>query len=231
MEKGVFFTIGETRYHIHDSVFNAMMVAVFLLIVGFIVKKMIEKADYKKPPKGFLNIVEIYVTFIEDLVDSTMGKGRRGFVPYMGSLFLFLVFSNLLGLTGLTPPTSDYNVTLALAMMTFILIHFFNIKSNGIGEYIKGYFAPYAFLFPINLLGEIATPISLSFRIFGNILSGSIIMTLVHAALNSVSVILEIPLSAVLHIYFDVFSGLLQAFIFVMLTMVNIGNVFPQENN
>lgn len=231
MEKGIFFTIGENRYHIHDSVFNAVLIVLFLLIIGIVVKKLIDKADYKKPPKGFLNFVEIYVTFIENLVDSTMGRSRRGFVPYMGSLFLFLLFSNLLGLVGLTPPTSDYNVTLALAMMTFVLIHFFNIKSNGIREYIKGYFSPYAFLFPINLLGEIATPISLSFRIFGNILSGSIIMSLVHTALNYISVILEIPVSAFFHIYFDIFSGLLQAFIFLMLTMVNIGNVFPQENN
>lgn len=228
MEKGIFFNIGGSQYHLHDSVFNAVLVAIALLILGYFVKRAAQKADPTKKPSGFLHIMEIFVEAVTSLVDQTMGKARRGFVPYMGTILLFLVFANLLGLLGLTPPTSDYNVTVTLAMLTFVQIHFFSIKTSGIGSYLKGYFDPMPVLFPINLMGEIATPISLSFRLFGNILSGMIIMDLVHSALSHISIAL-VPLSAILHVYFDVFSGLLQAFIFTMLTMVYIGNAFPQE--
>lgn len=228
MEKGIFFTIGNSQYHLHDSVFNAVLVAIGLLILAFFVKRAAEKADYTKKPKGLLHIMEIFVEAVQSLVDQTMGKERRGFVPYMGTILLFLVVANLLGLVGLTPPTSDYNVTVTLALLTFVQIHYFSIKNSGIGDYLKGYFSPMPVLFPINLMGEIATPISLSFRLFGNILSGMIIMDLVHTGLSYISVAL-VPLSAILHAYFDVFSGLLQAFIFTMLTMVYIGNAFPQD--
>lgn len=228
MEKGIFFNIGGSQYHLHDSVFNAVLVAIALLILGYFVKRAAQKADPTKKPSGLLHIMEIFVEAVTSLVDQTMGKARRGFVPYMGTILLFLVFANLLGLLGLTPPTSDYNVTVTLAMLTFVQIHFFSIKTSGIGSYLKGYFDPMPVLFPINLMGEIATPISLSFRLFGNILSGMIIMDLVHSALSHISIAL-VPLSAILHVYFDVFSGLLQAFIFTMLTMVYIGNAFPQE--
>lgn len=229
MEKGIYFNIGSSQYHLHDSVFNAVLVTIALLIFGFFVKRAAEKADPTKKPSGLLHLMEIFVEAVTSLVDQTMGVARRGFVPYMGTILLFLIFANLLGLLGLTPPTSDYNVTCTLALMTFVQIHFFSIKSNGFGNYLKGYFEPMPVLFPINLMGEIATPISLSFRLFGNILSGMIIMELVHSALSKISLAL-VPLSAVLHAYFDVFSGLLQAFIFTMLTMVYIGNVFPEEN-
>lgn len=228
MEKVIFFNIGGSQYHLHDSVFNAVLVAIALLILGYFVKRAAQKADPTKKPSGLLHIMEIFVEAVTSLVDQTMGKARRGFVPYMGTILLFLVFANLLGLLGLTPPTSDYNVTVTLAMLTFVQIHFFSIKTSGIGSYLKGYFDPMPVLFPINLMGEIATPISLSFRLFGNILSGMIIMDLVHSALSHISIAL-VPLSAILHAYFDVFSGLLQAFIFTMLTMVYIGNAFPQE--
>lgn len=228
MEKGLFFTIGNSQYHLHDSVFNAVLVAIALLVFGVFVKRAVKKADYTKKPTGLLHIMEIFVEFVQSLVDQTMGRERRGFVPYMGTIFLFLIAANLLGLIGLTPPTSDYNVTVTLALLTFVQIHYFSIKNSGLGGYLKGYFAPIPILFPINLMGEIATPISLSFRLFGNVLSGMIIMDLVHASLSKISVAL-VPLSAVLHAYFDVFSGLLQAFIFVMLTMVYIGNVFPEQ--
>ena len=229
MEKGIFFNIGGSQYHLHDSVFNIVLVAIALLILGLFVKRAVKKADYKKKPTGLLHIMEIYIEAISSLVDQTMGKGMRGFVPYMGTLLILLISSNLLGLIGLTPPTSDYNVTAGLAMITFFMIHFFGIKSKVIGEYVKGYFEPMPFLFPINFIGEIATPISLSFRLFGNILSGMIIMELVHSALSKISVAL-VPISAVLHAYFDVFSGLLQAFVFTMLTMVYVGLAFPEQD-
>lgn len=175
-------------------------------------------------------IVETLVKTINNLTKQTMGEQNIKFAPYIGTLLIFLAVANLSGLLGLRPPTADINTTLALALMTFVMIHGFAIRSKGVVRYVKGYFEPFFLLFPLNLLGEMATPISLSFRLFGNIVGGMIIMTLLYGALTSATAgllhigapILAVGIPAVFHIYFDVFSGLLQSFIFTMLTMVFI---------
>ena len=161
----------------------------------------------------------------------TMGEHNNGFAPYMLSLGAFLACANLSGLLGFVPPTSDYNVTLALALITFAMIHFFSVKTKGIGGYLKQYTEPIAILTPINILGELANPVSLSFRLFGNILSGMLIMSLVYQGLGLISKFI-IPLVAwPLHGYFDVFSGMLQTFIFLMLSMtyINSDMASPEE--
>jgi F-type H+-transporting ATPase subunit a len=162
-------------------------------------------------------IAEILVDGIYNLTETTMGKQFKNFAPYIGTILLLVGISNISGLFGLRPPTSDLNTTLGLALITFVLIHITGIRYKGVGGYLKGFLEPMPFLLPINLMGEIATPISLSFRLFGNILGGLIIMTLVYQALGWFSLI---PVPAILHMYFDLFAGLLQSFIFGMLTMV-----------
>ena len=147
-----------------------------------------------------------------------------------GTLLLFLAFANIAGLFGLRPPTADVNTTMGLAIMTFIMIHFFGAKSKGPWKYAKGFTEPFAALLPLNIMGELATPISLGFRLFGNIVGGLIIMNLLYGALAGLTTkfmgisipILQIGIPAVLHIYFDLFAGILQSFIFTMLTMVFI---------
>ena len=228
MEKGIYFTLAGKDYFLHDSVFQGMVIAFILSICAIVINSKIKKADYRKKSTGIINLLEIYVEAFQSLVDQTMGKGHRKFVSYVCTLMLYLVFANLWGLLGFTTPTSDYNVTVSLAIMTFVLVQATSIVSNGIGGYLKGFLEPFPLFLPMNIIGEIANPISLSFRLFGNILGGVIIMELVHSALQSISVFL-VPASAVLHIYFDVFSGLLQAFIFTMLTMAFIGQTFPEE--
>lgn len=224
MAPGITFTMLGKQIYIHDSVINSWVIVILLSILCIVVSRKIKKANIDEKPSGLLNVMEIFVEGIQSLVKATMGPTRIGFAPFIGTLVMFLVCANLFGLLGFTPPTSDYNVTLALAIITTVLIHFFGIKTNGIGSYLKGFFEPFPLLFPINLLGEIATPISLSFRLFGNILSGVIIMSLVYSALNSISMFITPFVAPVLHAYFDLFSGLIQTFIFAMLTMVNIAN-------
>jgi F-type H+-transporting ATPase subunit a len=124
------------------------------------------------------------------------------------------------------------------ALLVFILITYYKLK-GGVGNYLKGYFEPIPFFAPLNVIGEIATPISMSFRHFGNILSGSVISALIASALGGLTrsvfgslgsiPFLQVGLPAVLSVYFDVFSGCLQAFIFAMLTMLNISGGFPKE--
>lgn len=171
----------------------------------------------KTKPAGKQVIAEIIVDGIYNLTETTMGKKFKNFAPYIGTILLLVGVANISGLLGLRPPTSDLNTTLGLSLITFVLIHFTGIKTKGIGGYLKGFLEPMPFLLPINLMGEIATPISLSFRLFGNILGGLIIMTLVYQALGWIALL---PIPAVLHAYFDLFAGLLQSFIFGMLTMV-----------
>lgn len=185
---------------------------------------------------------EWIVEKVQGLVDSNMGERFSAFGPFVAGIMGLSVFSSLSSLLGLFPPTSDVNILLGWAILVFILITYYKLK-GGTWNYVKGYFEPIPFFAPLNLIGEIATPISMSFRHYGNVLSGVVISTLIASALQGLSSMLlgwlpgalgEIPflqagLPAILSMYFDVFSGCLQAFIFAMLTMLNIANGFPEE--
>lgn len=212
-------TIGGQEILIHDSIINLWVVIIFLTILSLVVNKKIKEVDIDEKPSGFLNFIEILVDAVNNLVRSTMGENNMKFAPYIFTLFCFLGVANLLGLIGLTPPTSDYSVTFSLAMITFATVQIMKFKTQkGIGGYLKSFTEPFAFLTPINILGELGNPISLSFRLFGNVMSGGIIMTLLYSALGYFAPLV----TPVLHGYFDVFSGLLQTFIFGMLTMIFI---------
>ena len=179
---------------------------------------------------------EKLVTMLYDLVENTMGKHNLRFAPLIGTLFCYSIFSSLSGLTGLRAPTGDLNTTLAFALMIFFLIQFGNIKNKGIGGWLKGFTEPVAVITPLNLISEIANPISMAFRHFGNIASGIVITTLIYAALAALSStvlgwipilgdipLLQVGLPALLSIYFDVFTSFLQAYIISMLAMVYVG--------
>ncbi len=154
-----------------------------------------------------------------------MGKYAGKFVNYISALFLFIFVSNISGLFGLRPPTADYGVTLPLGLITFGIIQYNNIKYNKVGAF-TGLFQPLPLLFPINLIGEIAVPFSLSLRLFGNILSGTVMMSLIYQLLTKFAV----GWPGILHIYFDVFSGAIQTYVFCMLTMVFTRDKMPGEN-
>ncbi|MDO4799830.1 MAG: F0F1 ATP synthase subunit A [Bacillota bacterium] len=180
----------------------------------------------KKVPKGVQLIGEQFVKTITNMTITNMGEKNVGFAPYIGALFLFLALANIAGLVGLRPPTSDLNLTLCLSIITFLLTQFFGLKSKGLKGYIGGFFQPLPFLLPLNIVGELANPVSLAFRLFGNVVAGVIIMTLVYSGLaslfNLAVPIFQLGFPVALHVYFDLFSGLLQSFIFTMLTMVFI---------
>ena len=153
---------------------------------------------------------------------------------------MYLLVSNLIGLLGLTQPTGNYSVTLALAVISIILREKENITTNGVKNYLHQFIEPFfPFIIP-NIFGKIGPLISMSLRLFGNILSGTIIMTMVYAFGSWLSSLVPFigqfnfigPIIApVLHAYFDVFSGFIQMFIFITLTQVYIGNELPIEEN
>lgn len=201
---------------ITTSTINMWMVMAVIIILC-----VVSTRNLKTVPGKMQTISELIVTTMNNMVESTMGKKNMSFAPYMLTLIVYLAFANTVGLIGMRPPTADLNMTLALSILTFILTQFFAIKSKGIGTYLKGYIEPFPFLLPMNIMEELANPISLGFRLFGNLLGGTIIMGLLYTGLtNLMKVPLVIPILA--HAYFDIFSGLLQSFIFVMLSMVFI---------
>ncbi|RBP65984.1 ATP synthase F0 subcomplex A subunit [Alkalibaculum bacchi] len=201
---------------ITTSTINMWMVMAVIIILC-----VVSTRNLKTVPGKMQTISELIVTTMNNMVESTMGKKNMSFTPYMLTLIVYLAFANTVGLIGMRPPTADLNMTLALSILTFILTQFFAIKSKGIGTYLKGYIEPFPFLLPMNIMGELANPISLGFRLFGNLLGGTIIMGLLYTGLmNLIKLPLVIPIVA--HAYFDIFSGLLQSFIFVMLSMVFI---------
>jgi len=206
---------------ITETVINTWIIMALLVVVSIIAVRKLERI-----PKGSQNATEMTVDMVYKLTEQGMGKDKLGFAPYVGTIMIFLVIANLWGLIGLRPPTADVNTTFALAIMTFFMIHFFGFKRKGLG-YLKGFAEPVALMLPMNLISELATPVSLAFRLFGNIIGGLIIMGLLYGALAGLSAnlgimipIFEVGIPVVFHAYFDIFSGVLQSFIFVMLTMV-----------
>ena len=213
-------TIGGNEILIHDTIVNIWVVILALSIFAFVVNKKIKNADVNEEPSTFLNVVEILVDSINGLVKDTMGPKNMKFASYIFTLACFLAVANLLGLVGLTPPTSDYSVTFTLALVTFAMTQIMLFRTRkGVGGYLKSFTEPFVMLTPLNVIGELANPISLSFRLFGNIMSGGIIMALLYNALGYFAPIV----TPVLHGYFDIFAGLLQTFIFIMLTMIFVG--------
>jgi F-type H+-transporting ATPase subunit a len=208
---------------VSETVTVTWFIMAIVILLAYLGSRNLQKVPGKKQL-----VVETLVSGINGMTKQTMGEKNLNFAPYMGTLIIFIGVSNISGLFGLRPPTADVNTTMALAIMTFIMIHFFAVKSKGPVAHVKGFFEPFALLLPLNILGELATPISLGFRLFGNIVGGLIIMSLLYGALGYASSalvgigvpFLQIGIPAVLHVYFDLFAGLLQSFIFVMLTMV-----------
>ena len=133
--------------------------------------------------------------------------------------------SNISGVFGLRPPTADYGVTFALGVMTFCLIHFNKFKHQHVSGVLKGLCDPWPIWAPINIISDIAVPVSLSLRLFANILSGTIIMALVYGLLGWIATFWP----SVLHVYFDLFSGAIQTYVFCMLTMTYVNDAIGAE--
>jgi len=185
-------------------------------------------------------IVEKLDGLVRDNMDPVF---HSTYAPFIGAIMALSVFSSLMTLFGLFPPTSDVNVIAGWGILVFILITKNKLKA-GVPNYLKGFTEPFALMLPMNIISEVATPVSMTFRHFGNVLSGSVISALVAWALSGASnallgwlpgvlgdiPFLQIGIPAILSAYFDVFSGCIQAFIFAMLTMLYISSAYPGES-
>lgn len=220
-----------------SQVNSAIALIVILFFCLFITHGISEKIELKRQ-----HFAEMIVEKVDNLVEENMGSYFSAYSPFIIAIMALSTVSSLLSLFGLFAPTSDINIVAGWAILVFILITYYKMKCGPL-YYLKGFTEPVAFLTPLNVIGEIATPISMAFRHYGNVLSGSVISALLCSALAGLSAkllgwlpgfladmpLLQVGIPAVLSIYLDIFSGCLQAFIFAMLTMLYIAGGFPAE--
>jgi F-type H+-transporting ATPase subunit a len=203
---------------ISDAVCVTWIVMIMLIILGMYVR-FVALPKFTDTPEGFQNIVELFVEAINNFTQSkTEGQGE-GIAPYIGTLAIYLILANTIELVGLRPPTTNISTTLALAVITFMLINYYGVRKHGVWGRIKALGKPFILLAPVNIMTELALPISMASRLFGNILAGLIVMEMVYKVMGNFG--LFIP--AILAIYFNVFDGLMQTFIFITLTLTFIG--------
>jgi len=203
-----------------QSIINWLLLCVIFTIFFIWAGKKFEKADVRKAPKGILLIAEMVYDLCQNILKDNLKEKTRRYLPLLGTLIMMMACSNLLGLLGLQPPTSNISVNIALALMMFFMIQYNGIKKGGVMARIKELAQPIWILAPLNVIGELAVPISLSMRLFGNILAGSIVMMLVYTLLKMIlpfGVMMYIA-TPFLHMYFDIFSGLIQTYIFFTLS-------------
>ena len=194
---------------------NTLIVGWAVVIVLVIAAKIITR-DLEIVPGRVQNAVEMLLTTIQGQIEPMLpGEGWK-FLPFIGTIFIYVGFSNLAGLLpGVPSPTGDLNTTLGLALLVFLVSHYQGMKEQGVWGYIKGFGEPVIFLLPLNVVGELAKPISHSFRLFGNVVGGGIIITLIYQAVPG---LVPVPL----HAWFDLFVGLIQALIFGMVAIAYI---------
>ncbi|MBQ0042109.1 MAG: F0F1 ATP synthase subunit A [Lachnospiraceae bacterium] len=228
MVKGIFkYTVFGQEVWITTTHVCILIVMLILMVFALFANRAMKKAQ--EVPKGFQNVVEMIVEKLDGMVSSSMGDKASGWLNYIGTIFIFILISNFSGIFGLRPPTADYGVTLPLGILTFCLVHITQFRTTKPLTIWKDMCSPLPAWFPlwlpINIISEIAVPISLSLRLFANVLSGTIMMALVYGLLSWIAT----AWPGALHVYFDLFSGAIQTYVFCMLTMTYIGNAYGDK--
>ena len=185
-------------------------------------------------------VAEYLVNMVDKMVRGNMGERFVGYAPFIGALFSLAMLSSLISMVGMFSPTGDLSTCVGWAVLVFVVITYYKIRTQHIGGYLKGFTQPVFIMTPLNMISEVATPISMAFRLFGNIASGSVVTLLLYGGLAALSSgilglipgavgevlsmipIFQLGIPAILSIYFDLFTSVLQAFIFCMLTMMYI---------
>ncbi|MEA4923317.1 MAG: F0F1 ATP synthase subunit A [Eubacteriaceae bacterium] len=231
MELGpkIIFKIG--ALNITETVIWGWIISIVILIFVFVSTRKMEKV-----PRGAQAVAELFVETVYNMVRDTMGKENLKFAPYIGTLLAFLGLGSMLGLLDCRPVTADLNTTVPLALISFVMIHYNAIRAKTAKGYIKDLASPYVFMLPMTVLDDLFFPITLAMRLFGNILAGVIVMTLLYGGLESLSSMLgsqvpffQLVIPLPLNFFFDMFEPILQSYIFVMLTMVFTSNGMKRE--
>ena len=205
---------------ITQTIVATWIVMAIFFTLAIIVRIKSRNWDPLKKPTGLQNVIEMAVDAWEKFYLNSAGEKLHVLAPWFFSLFAFLLISNMIGIVGIRPPTADWGVTFPLAISSFFLFHYAGLRHRP-KAYLRGIFLEPIFVFaPLNVLGELARPISLSFRLFGNVLGGMILLSLIYGI---APMLLRFVFPTFLHLYFDIAAGALQAFIFVMLSLTFMG--------
>lgn len=203
--------VGGFVIEVAESVVITWVIMAVILLLSVILTRNLKVKDISKRQL----VAETIVTKLDGFVTGMVGEEGSAYVPYLATVLVFIGISNVIGLFGLKPPTKDMNVTAALSLMSIVLIQYAGIRKKGVGGWLKSFTQPIAIVTPINILEVFIKPLSLCMRLFGNVLGAFVIMELIKLL---VPVALPVPFS----FYFDVFDGLIQAYVFVFLTSLFI---------
>lgn len=225
---------------LQKTVISIGLITLLMSIILVVINRVLVKFDPLDKPKGLVLVLMMFVDFVSGIVNAAIQDKKIAdkLIPYFLTVILYVFLCNIAGLLSIECPTSNYSVTLTLAALTCILIEVCSIKAKGKKNYAKGWFEPFAPFVVMNLISRMSTLLSLSLRLFGNILAGSILMSVVYQMFDSISSLIPIfggfnivavILAPVLHFYFDLFSGVMQAYLFTNLSANFIGNELPKE--
>ena len=224
---------------LQSTVIYILAVTLFICLLIMLFYLKVRKADPMAEPKGVVLLGIMAVEFVEKMVkDATNSEIAAKLGPYVGSVMLYIFLANSAVLFGIETPTANCSVTLTLAAITCILIEVYAIRYKGLKGYVKGLFEPLAPFVIINIISKVGTLLSLSLRLFGNIMSGTILMSVIYQLFAMVSGMIPVIgqfnifgviVAPFLHMYFDLFSGVMQTYLFSTLTVSFIGNELPSE--
>lgn len=200
-------------------------IIISIILVLSLIFKFILFPRFSEKPKGFQNIIELAVESMNSFTKNTAGNLSDELPAYMFSIAVLLVSSAAVELFGKRPPTADLIMTFSLGLATFFLINFFSIKKKGIGGRLKGLASPSPIIFPMKILSDISVPVSLACRLFGNMLGGMIVMNLLKSSLGGYAV----GFTALAGLYFNLFHPLIQAYIFIILSLAFINEAAEDQ--
>ena len=194
-----------------ESVAVTWIVMAVIMIVSLI---LVQGLKFRRI-RGKQAALESGISFLYDFFEDLLGKDGRAYIPYLITVIIYIGFSNMVGLFGFKPPTKDMNVTVTLAVMSIILVEIAGVRKKGVKKWLKSFAEPVPIVTPINILELFIRPLSLCMRLFGNILGAVVVMALIKYLLP---VLVPLPFS----FYFDIFDGIIQAYVFVFLTSLYI---------
>ena len=211
------FYIGKFPVEINQDIIIQWVVIAILGITAYLLTKDLGR----KPSKKQVVLESIY-KYVEGLVSDNMGNSYVSYIPYVGTLVVYLLCLNLMGVIGIDPPTSNLSVAAGLGISTFLVVNATAIVKNGLWGYTKAFGQPYAFMLPINIMERVVLPVSLTLRLFGNMYAAALLVGMIYNALSKISIFAQIGLPIIAHAYFDLFDGTIQMLVFTMLTIINI---------
>ena len=207
---------GSFTLEIQQSILVWLILCVVFAFFFYFAGRKIEKTDPSRAPRGLVYVCEEIYNLILYVVQGNLKETTVRYIPFFGTLIIMMLVSNLTGLIGLQNPTSNVSFNATLALTLWVMIQGSAIRKAGLKARMKELTEPMWLLTPLNIIGELALPISLTMRLFGNILAGSIITMLVYTLIKNIAPwgYLGLTLTPFLHMYFDIFSGVIQTYIF-----------------